>query len=394
MKHRSACCILISLALTFSASAQSRGSGGGGGTRGPGKGNLNYPGGQPLNIPDLTPRTVFFSGKVVLDDGTALTEPVAIQTVCNGQKHTETYTDSHGGFSFQFSNRSTANSSSGAGIGDAETALANPTAMRGSQRDYHNCELQASLPGFTSQIMELAGRGGGLDNYDLGRIALHRMGQVQGVTISASSAAAPDGAKKAFFKGIEKQKKDKWDEAQKEFEKAVQIYPKFAVAWFELGRVHARNKDVTRASECFQQAVNADPKYASPYQGLTQLALEGRNWPEVVSQSAHLLSLNPINFPDVWLYNSIGNYFLHDLPSAEKSARQGIRVDDEHHVPKLEYMLGMVLMARGQYPEASEHMRSYIKLVRNPVDLAEAQKELEQIQRLSASTVPSVAEKK
>ena len=47
----------------------------------------------------------FISGKVVLDDGTQLTESASIQTICRGHKQTVTHTDSHGGFSFELGDR-------------------------------------------------------------------------------------------------------------------------------------------------------------------------------------------------------------------------------------------------------------------------------------------------
>jgi len=78
------------------------------------------------------------------------------------------------------------------------------------------------------------------ESTDVGRLVLHRLGQVEGLTISATSAMAPKDAQKAFEKGRDKAAKQKWDEARPFFEKAVQIYPKYAVAWFELGSIQMR----------------------------------------------------------------------------------------------------------------------------------------------------------
>src|SRR5215467_15201212 len=41
-------------------------------------------------------QTAFISGKVTIDDGTELSEPVAIQTICRGQRHTVTRTSKNG----------------------------------------------------------------------------------------------------------------------------------------------------------------------------------------------------------------------------------------------------------------------------------------------------------
>ena len=42
------------------------------------------------------------------------------------------------------------------------------------------------------------------ESADIGRLVLHRMGQVEGLTISATSAMAPKDAQKAYEKGHEK----------------------------------------------------------------------------------------------------------------------------------------------------------------------------------------------
>ena len=44
----------------------------------------------------------------MLDDGTQLTESANIQTICRGRKQTVTHTDSHGGFSFELGDRTSA----------------------------------------------------------------------------------------------------------------------------------------------------------------------------------------------------------------------------------------------------------------------------------------------
>jgi len=338
--------------------------------------------GQPL--PGMTTPNLFLTGKVVPDDGTPLTDHATIQTICKGQIHTETYTDSHGGFTFEFRGQSTASNSTAAGVMDAETSLTNPTAMRGNQRDWHDCELRASLPGFTSEVIELASKSLAFGNSDVGRIVLHRMGSVKGLTVSATTAAAPGNARKALEKAIEKERKNQADEAEKLLQKAVQIYPKYAIAWFELGHLQSVNNDFTSARQSFQQAIAADDKYVNPYQGLSQIAWKQKNWREVVDFTNKLLALNPVNFPDAWFSNSVASYFLHDLVTAEKSARAALRVDAAHRFPKAEYVLGVILMQSGNYPEATTHLRQYIALVKDPVDIEQAQKRLAEITQLSA----------
>ncbi len=219
----------------------------------------------------------------------------------------------------------------------------------------------AQLPGFTSQPIDLSSRLSTFESADIGRLVLHRMGQVEGLTISATSAMAPKDAQKAYEKGREKASKEKWDEAEQLFSKAVEIYPKYAVAWFDLGRIQFRNNDADPARHSFEQSIAADPKFVNPYRGLAELDLSQQRWPELVTVTSQLLALNPVSFPDAWLRNALGNYYLQNLAEAEKSARQGMKVDDQHQVPKLEYLLGVILIPKAQlhgsrhpHPELSE----------------------------------------
>jgi tetratricopeptide (TPR) repeat protein len=334
---------------------------------------------------------IALSGKVVLDDGSVLTDLASIQTVCKGQKRTETHTDAQGNFSFQFGGRSAVPTEAGFDSEDFS-----PATLPGSpdRRHLQDCQLQASLPGFTSEVVELAGRFSGDESADIGRIVLHRMNGVQGFTISATNAEAPGSARKALAKGLQQQKQGKWDDAQKSLEKAVAIYPKFAAAWFELGRVQVQKNDPTGARHSFQQAIAADSKYLSPYRGLTQLAQREQNWQELAEVTDKLLALNPLSFPDVWLANSLANYFLQNFAAAEKSARHGLQLDPEHRVPKLEYLLAMVLLKKPDYQGAAQHFRAFLSLTIKPAEVAEAQKQLDQIARLSAPANPPASESK
>jgi tetratricopeptide (TPR) repeat protein len=368
--------IVASLLSVFAVSSLAQGSGGGG--RKPGIRSRSR-----ASTPDLTPNTlIFLSGKVVTNDGSVLTESVPIQTVCKGQKRTETHTDSHGSFSFQFGTRF---GSSAEGEFDAENPIRSGIAGQPERRDLHDCELQASLAGFISDSIPLEGRFSGYENADVGRIVLHRLANVEGFTISATTAQAPKPAKKAFEKGRDQLQKGKWDDAQKSFEKAVTIFPKFAVAWFELGRLQLQRNDPDSARKSLQQSLAADPKYVNPYHTLTQIAQREQRWQELIETSEKLLALNPVSFPDGWFSNALGNYCLQNLAAAEKSARRGLEVDTEHRVVQLEYLLGVTLLERSDFEGAAQHLRVFVGHATKPADIAEGQRQLNEAIRLSAA---------
>ena len=58
-------------------------------------------------------------------------------------------------------------------------------------------------------------------------------------------------------------------------------------------------------------------------------------------------------------------------------------------MPKLEYLLGMILAQEHAYPEATAHIQNYLRVATQPSDIADAQKWL--ITRVSASATPPPA---
>ena len=153
-----------------------------------------------------------------------------------------------------------------------------------------------------------------------------------------------------------------------------------------MGHVQLQRNDPLGARHSFQQSIAADSKYLNPYLGLTQLAQREQNWHELAEISDKLLALNPVSFPNVWFSNSVANYFLQSFAAAEKSARNGLQVDTERRVPKLEYLLGLVLLKKPDYPEAAQHLRVFQSLPSTPAEVADAQKQLDKIAQLSATS--------
>lgn len=353
---------------------------GGGGGRGGGGGGVKIAPPRPT-FPNIysTPRTFFIRGKVVLDNGDPLSEPVRLQTICQGRLHTEGYTDSKGHFSFEVGSRN-----GGSGVPEADDSdpiLRGGVSQSSMQRDWKNCELQAVLSGFTSQVVDIGSRVQDFTSADIGTITLHRLAQVQGFTISATSAAAPDKARKDYEKGLELEKKQKWDEALGKFQKAVDQYPRYAAAFFEMGQMQLRKSDLPAAQTAYRQAIAADAKFISPYQMLAEIALQQRGWAELAETSGEVVRLNPVNFPQYWLYNGTAHFQLKHYDEAEKSVLQGLHVDTEHRFPKLEHLMGVLLATKRDFAGAAEHIETYLRLAPRATDAQFARSQVEEFRK-------------
>jgi tetratricopeptide (TPR) repeat protein len=380
---------VVFLMFCVASHAQGRpGSGGTGGTGGSKPTNptnpLPSPGTRTSNPFPETDHPIFLTGKVVLPDGSPVAESVTIESVCGGRKRVETYTDSHGNFSFELKKKANGMAIQSADMGGAGDSPLSSKGNVGDAFQYRNCELQASLPGFTSEVVQIAESVSSMiESTDVGRIVIHPLGGSTASVLSATSLAAPGSAKKAMDKARELEKKNKTEDAEKSLQKAVDIYPQYAAAWTELGRLQYANHDTAGAQHSFQQAVAADPKYASPYLGLAQIEAQASHWQNAVELTNKLLAMNS-GYAVAWLIQGVGQYNLQQFDTAETSLRSGLKVDQDHRYPRLEHLLGLILVGKKDYVQAAEHMRAFVKYSTQPTDQAEGQKLLAEIEKRSA----------
>lgn len=388
------------------------GSVGGGATTSP------FPGRTPttpnpndrMQFPDMGPRPIFISGKVMMDDGTPPPETVVIERICSGNSpRPEGYTDSKGHFSFELGRNQSmmADASYGSGADDpfgnaggAPGRSSSGNRMPGmagggsqvTERDLMGCELRASLPGYRSDVLQLAGRKT-LDNPNVGTIILHRRANVEGYTTSGTSLLAPKEAKKSYEKAVKLAKGKKPAEAQKELEAAVAAYPKYAAAWYELGLLRERENKLAEATEAYGKSVEADGKFIKPYIQMAGLYAREQKWKEVSDTSEKAIKLNPYDFPAAYFYHSIAKINLQDLDAAEKSAREGLKLDSHNRIPKLTHVLGVVLAQKQDFNGAAENMKLYLKLVPNAPDAESVRKQLAQVEgSLAQASGPKTAQ--
>jgi tetratricopeptide (TPR) repeat protein len=347
--------------------------------------------------------SVYLTGTVMLDDGTPPPDPVTIERICGGAPRAQAYTDKKGRFSFQVGQTSgvmqdASEESSGmpgtnrpsssvvGGIGPLQPAPLAPSMQMA------NCDLRAVLAGFRSDSVSLGTRRL-LDDPNVGTIVLHRLANVEGSAVSMTSLQAPKDARRAYEKAIQDLRKDKPAEAGKNLQKAVDLYPNYAAAWYELGRMQQQNHDAGQARQSFTKAVAADSKFLSPYLKLAELQARAENWAQLADTTGKLLKLDAVDYPMAYYYNATANLNLRQLDAAEKSARSGEKLDTAHRYPRLEEVLAVVLARKKDYAGAVAHLRSYLALAPEAEDAARMRKELAELERLSGANAQAKAAK-
>ena len=357
-----------------------------------GKGNAN---GAP-NIPALTPpnqpdvtlqrQPIFISGKVLLDGGMAPPESVLIERVCNGMARREGYTDAKGHFEFQLGQNN--------GIQDASESSVDPlqsTSMMSGNKQQDSrrmaqlmgCELRAVLPGFhsTNVMMRLEDNFGQLN---VGTIFLKRMDNVAGSTISLTTMQAPKDARHAFEKAQKELAQKKVEDAEKELDKAVQEFPKFAAAWSLLGEIHEHQNQLEQAQKDYSQAIASDPVFVNPYFGMASIAVHQKKWQDTVKFTGQVEKLNPFAYPLSYLYSAAANFYLGNLDAAEEKARKFESLDTDHRRPDVALLMSNILEGKHDYAGAAQKMRDYLARIPNAPNATALQAEANRLQNLSA----------
>jgi tetratricopeptide (TPR) repeat protein len=375
---------------------------------------IGTPNTTPTNTstPTMAPPPIYVTGRVLLEDGTPPPQEVVIERVCGTQIRAEGYTDSKGyfGVNIAFGNNPTQMAST-AGLEDASENSGYGTRMpgggtgglgggsqqatgMGNDMRLASCELRAKLGGYRSQSVNLVDRRA-LDNPDIGVILLHRMiGPAGGTAVSASLLAVPKDARRAYEKGQEAAKKEKINEAIKNYEKAVELYPKFAVAWCEMGILQASHGADENAHKSFDEAVRADPKYVTPYLQLSLMEMSAHNWQPLADVTAQAIKLDPFSYPIAHFFNAVANFNLGNLGPAELEARQTEKLDTRHEFPRASHLLGMILAQRHDYLGAADELRTYLKLAPNSPEASGVRAQLEEVEKMGDSAMPQVVKEK
>ena len=339
------------------------------------------------------PQAVFVSGSVQLEDGTPPPDSVLIQRVCTTVTRDEGWTDRKGRFSFQVgggqsmvadaSLDSTGNTRSGRTQYESEAGNVITTELT-SASSLIGCDLRAQLSGYRSDVVQLD-RMDLLEKGDVGTIILHRLGGVQGLTVSATTMAAPKVSARAYQDGLKEAGKQHFGKARADFEKAVNGYANYALAWVALGLACEQIKDIPAAIHAYTEASRADAKLLKPYERLTALADRSEHWTESAKYSAEWIRLDPVEYPNAYLLNAVANIHLNNLEQAEKSAREGLGLDKAGHFPRLRFVLGYIMAARKQLREAVAYFHNYLLMDPNGSDAAALRGQLPGLEQAAAA---------
>ena len=341
---------------------------------------------------------MYLTGSVATDDGTALPRNVMVERVCNAGVRQQVYATAGGEFTMELGTM-TEPILDASGEGNQKFATSPKNGGMGvPRRDLATCELRASASGFQSQTISLAELTPSDRRAEVGSIVVHRTVKVKGATLNAAAYKAPGSARKAYEKGLEAAGKGKLPDAQRDFEEAVKLYPRYSNAWFALGDVLQKQTQKEEARTAYLRATEIDGRYLPPLLGLASIAFEAQEWKEVLGLTSQvlrndsldygkingsLLDLDNVDYSRAYFYNAAANLALNRLTEAEKSGLQAERLDLWPHYPQLRLLLAEIFVRKNNYAGAIDQLHLYLTIVPQGKNADLAREQLAKMEKLN-----------
>jgi hypothetical protein len=346
----------------------------------------------------------FLLGRVATGDGTPVPNDVLVERICNASVRQQVHATSRGDFSMQMGSMADSFLDASGDRPSQDGVASNASRTGISRRELANCELRASASGFHSNVISLVDLTTFGSNIDVGAIVLQRTTKIEGMTLSATPYKAPRDARRAYEKGLEAERNGKLANARKYFEQAVEIYPRYANAWFQLGTVLQKENQNDAARRAYIQATTIDTKFLPPYLSLALMAYEAENWTEVLKLTGHILDLDPMNragvtgyildldpldYAEAYFYNSVANYKLNKIEDAEKSALKAEHLDLRTRFPQLHLLLAEIFTLKNNYATAVSEIQTYLELAPHAKNADQVREQLAKLEKLNSSVSTS-----
>jgi len=189
------------------------------------------------------------------------------------------------------------------------------------------------------------------------------------------------------------------DEANAQFQKALEIYPDDAVGHYNLGDVHLQKGQVNEAIAQFQKALEINPNYAKAHYNLGIAVSQKGMVDEAITQFQRALAINPnltgahanlgialvqkgrvneaiaqfqkaleINPNLAETHNSLGNTLLQkgEVDEAMDQFQKALEIDP--NFAGVQYNIGNIFLQKGQVDEAIARYRKALKINPNYVE--------------------------
>ena len=311
---------------------------------------------------------VVFHGKVMLEDGSPPGHLISIQRTCTGaqQSRLEGAASAKTG---EYIVRLYINEfgQAGGSLGTLDAYGMLP------------CVLEATEKGFVSSRIDLTDRAI-LRNPRLPDIVLTPANKATSLAIDAANV--PRAAARNWAAAIKQFTARNWAAAETPLRAVVATAPKFAPGWAALGTLYSTMGKGDESVKALARAIEIDPKPLPPYLGLARAQMDLKDWKAAAATTGSLIARDSRHvYVEAYFLSAMALYQMHDYENALARINDAIRLDKLRELPRAEYVLGVLLDAKGDYPGAALHLRNYVEQHPRANDVAQVNERIANLGR-------------
>lgn len=273
-------------------------------------------------------------GRVVLPNGTALSEPVRVSLLTPRGAKSVLFTDNQGRFQFR-----SLIAGSYEVVVDTDRIRFEPSSVQ--------VEVVSNYP--TILTITLADKKSSTKEKKDGK---------NSVSAGELDPAIPDRAKQEFDRGSNASKEGKTEEAIAHLRQAVTIYPRYLMAHNDLGTLLLGQGKLDEAAEELRRAVEIDPKSFNPNLNLGIVLVYQHRYSEAGAVLQVAVSLDSSS-PSARLYNGFALEGLEQLDEAERELTSAFDLGGSAYATAL-FHLGQVYLSKGDRPKAISAFERYL----------------------------------
>ena len=184
--------------------------------------------------------------------------------------------------------------------------------------------------------------------------------QIGSGLLSVADLSVPSGAKKEFYKGTESMEKKNWTEAKDHLSRAISIYPKYALAYNNLGVTFLKLGQGAAAVESFQNALRFDENIGQANFYLGQFYYDNKDYKQAEPCLQRAAVAEPRN-PQILLALANTQMQNGETDPALANARKVHSLPDHQRFAIAHLIAAQILSNRGDNQTVVEEYRQFLQ---------------------------------
>ncbi|HEX5085072.1 MAG TPA: tetratricopeptide repeat protein, partial [Blastocatellia bacterium] len=185
-------------------------------------------------------------------------------------------------------------------------------------------------------------------------------GPLNSGTVDASLAGAPKPAVELYNKARELAREGKSETAIQQLKDAISLYPKFGLAYNELGVQYLKLGQLEQALDALRSAVKHAPEAFNPRLNYGIALLNKKEFPQAEAELRRALKKNDSS-PTAHMYLGMSLISLRKHDEAEKELQRAVTLGGDQ-MSRAHYYLGGIYWGRREYKRAADELETYLRL--------------------------------